>query len=117
MRGGDWGDYADLARCAKRSNFYFQSLAANVIGFRCVQSISTNSQPALTPRLNIAAVGGGQAQITWSTNYTGFILQAASDLAAANWQTVTNSVGVSGPQYSVTLGTQGRTRFFRLRQN
>jgi formylglycine-generating enzyme required for sulfatase activity len=117
LRGGDWGDYADLARCAKRNNFYFQSLAVNGIGFRCVLPFSTNSQPALTPRLNIAAVGGGQVQLTWSTNYTGYVLQAAPDLVAASWQTVTNSVGISGQQYSVIVGTQGKTRFFRLRQN
>jgi formylglycine-generating enzyme required for sulfatase activity len=115
-RGGYWGYYATLARCANRSQDFPPSFAFNSIGFRCVAIAGPSSQPA-TPRLNIAALGGGQAQLTWSTNYTGYTLQATTNLVAANWQTVTNSVGTSGQLYSVTVGTAGTTRFFRLRSN
>ena len=115
-RGGYWGYYATLARCANRSQDFPPSFAFNSIGFRCVAIAGPSSQPA-TPRLNIAALGGGQAQLTWSTNYTGYTLQATTNLVAASWQTVTNSVGTSGQLYSVTVGTAGTTRFFRLRSN
>jgi formylglycine-generating enzyme required for sulfatase activity len=122
LRGGDWNDEASLARCASRDNFvypapfYTPGLANFYVGFRCVSVSGASAQPA-TPLLSIAAVGGGQVQLTWSTNYTGYILQATPNLSPANWQTVSNSVGIAGQQYSVAVGTANSARFFRLQKN
>jgi hypothetical protein len=46
---------------------------------------------------------------------TNGVLQATSNLAASAWQPVTNGLGQSGGQNTVTNPGSGNPRFFRLR--
>jgi len=73
--------------------------------------------PEIPPHLNITVPGVQQVQLAWNTNHTGYILESAGALPAANWEPVTNSVVVAGENFSVTVDTGETNRFFRLRKN
>jgi hypothetical protein len=77
---------------------------------------STGIQATLTssPRLSIQPVSAVQTQFSWSTNFTGFSLESATNLSTAAWITVTNSVAIQGQQFSVTADSSLPQRYFRL---
>ena len=68
------------------------------------------------PRLNISYSGSGTVQVTWSTNFTNFTLEQASNLTTASWSTVMEDVSIVGNQYFVALPVN-EYRLFRLRKN
>jgi hypothetical protein len=67
------------------------------------------------PRLSISRAGAAAVEITWPTNSTDFILEYASSLPAARWNTVTKPVATVGDRFSVTDDTNAPKRFYRLR--
>lgn len=55
--------------------------------------------------------------LSWSTNATGFTLQATLDLTpSAIWTDVTNAPALSGEQWTVTNTFSGCAKFYRLRK-
>jgi hypothetical protein len=81
-------------------------------------SDSTGIQATLTssPRLGIQPVAAAQTQFSWSTNFTGFSLESATNLPANAWIPVTNSVATQGQQFTVTVDTTLPQQYFRLRK-
>jgi hypothetical protein len=67
------------------------------------------SESAPTPQLNIATVGN-QSVLFYPASATNYVLQSATNLASANWQTVTDGV----PVIAVTVTNSLPARFFRL---
>jgi hypothetical protein len=82
--------------------------------FRLVGSLTL--APTVEPVLRIAPVGDTRARMTWATNYTGFILEYATNLPATAWTAVTNGVSAVGTDFSVTVDTDAPFRIFRLRK-
>jgi hypothetical protein len=68
----------------------------------------------LTP-LNIT-ITGTNATLTWPIYPAGFVLQAATNLAAPVWNTNNPAPAVTNGQNCVTLGATNGSRFFRLRR-
>ncbi len=79
-------------------------------------SDSTGIQATLTssPQLNIQPVSAVQTQFSWSTNFTGFCLESATNLPATAWIHVTNSIATQGQQFTVTVDTTLPQIYFRL---
>jgi hypothetical protein len=74
----------------------------------------TNLTLVLQPTLSFAPVGAGQIQISWSTNFTDYILESAASVPAVNWRTVTNLPTTNNGRLSVTVDTAASQQFFRL---
>jgi hypothetical protein len=53
--------------------------------------------------------------VSWPSTATNYVLEAAADLASANWQLVTNTPVRIGDQYTVLVDPSEASRFFRLR--
>ena len=79
---------------------------------------STGIQVTLTssPKLSVQSISAGQAQFSWPTNFSGFTLESATNLAAAAWITVTNALISQGQQFTVTVEATLPQQFFRLHQ-
>ena len=54
--------------------------------------------------------------LSWATNFTGFTLEASTNLATNVWSVVSPAPSVSGTNNVVTNALSGSTRFYRLRQ-
>lgn len=68
------------------------------------------SVPSLGIRIN-----GGQVELYWQTNFTGFHVQRTSSLSTSNrWVDVTNAPVIVGQEYRVTNGPPVGTQFYRL---
>jgi hypothetical protein len=63
------------------------------------------------PTLSITSSGGGNATVSWSTNFIGYALEQAGTVAAPQWKPV---AGITNN--SVTLAPAGTARCFRLVQ-
>ncbi|MCC6822718.1 MAG: hypothetical protein IT579_18470 [Verrucomicrobia subdivision 3 bacterium] len=59
---------------------------------------------------------GGQLQVSWPTNATGFVLQSATTLSnGGDWQDFpTQPTEINGQKF-VTIAPAGPSGFFRLR--
>ncbi len=83
-------------------------------------TVSTNETYALafeffsTP-LNIAS-SGTNIVLTWPIYPAGFVLQAATNLAAPVWNTNNPAPAVTNSQNCVTLGATNGSQFFRLQR-
>jgi hypothetical protein len=77
---------------------------------------STGIQATLTssPELSVQFVSAGQARFSWPTNFSGFTLESATNLAAATWITVTNAQITLEQQFTVTVDASLPQQFFRL---
>jgi hypothetical protein len=70
----------------------------------------------IQPRLAIAHAGTN-AILTWSTNYSGFTLQSATNISAPNsWSSVLPAPVVVNGQQTVTNGATSPRKFYRLIQ-
>ena len=70
---------------------------------------------ALPPPLLAARLFSNQVIVTWSTNYTGFILQAATNLVpSAVWNTISPVPVVVNGQNTVTNPISGEQIYYRL---
>ncbi len=67
------------------------------------------------PQLTLTQAGQ-QMVLSWRTNYTGFTLQSATDLALANWIGCTNSPVAQGRYYFATNPISAGPCFFRLKK-
>ena len=67
------------------------------------------------PRLNVEQFGGSDFSLLWPISGPPCVLECATSLAAPAWQPVTNGLGQSGGQNTVTNPSSGNPRFFRLR--
>jgi len=61
------------------------------------------------PTLTIVAAGAGQAQISWTPDTPGFVLQETLSLAPTNW--VNAPSGATNP---IVVPATGPTKFYRL---
>ncbi len=59
---------------------------------------------------------GEEIVLCWRTNYAGFRLKSAPDLAAADWTDCTNPPTISDTRYYVTNTITGGSQFFRLKK-
>jgi hypothetical protein len=77
---------------------------------------STGIQATLSssPQLRIQPLSTGQVQFSWSTNFSGFTLESATNLSAAEWIAVTNSLVNQGQQFTMTIEAALPQQFFRL---
>jgi hypothetical protein len=67
------------------------------------------------PSLRIAKATADTV-VAWSTNASGFVLEASPVVPAANWATETSVRGVAGSEFNVTNAPTQSGRFFRLRE-
>jgi hypothetical protein len=74
--------------------------------------IGDSSQPA--PMLTITH-SGNAVVVSWSSSFTGFILQQNNDLSTTNWIDVTNAVSVVGEQSQVIMPPTSSNNFYRLK--
>jgi hypothetical protein len=65
------------------------------------------------PLLSVINQDGGEVHLLWSTNATGFMVQTTPKIGDP-WQTVTNTAGVVGDHFSVTLTCLEASGYFRL---
>ncbi len=66
------------------------------------------------PSISIANGTAGTVVLRWPTPAQPFALESATNVVAAPWATVTNSVSSSGGTNSVTLDVTGGQQFYRL---
>jgi hypothetical protein len=80
-------------------------------------NLATNSIPVIVvppPRL-AAALAGGQLIVSWPTNNSGVLtLHSTTNLRAASWTAVAQSVALVGTNWVVTNPVSGPRMFFRL---
>lgn len=74
--------------------------------------IGDSSQPA--PVLTITH-SGNAVVVSWSSSFTGFVLQQNNDLSTTNWIDVTNAVSVVGEQNQVITPPTSSNNFYRLK--
>ncbi len=86
--------------------------ASGNAGFSLIRGYSLVTEPALTIRL----IEDSQVVISWPASATGFILEAAESLLSSNWQMLTNTPGIAGDQYAVTISVAGEKEFYRLKK-
>jgi hypothetical protein len=67
------------------------------------------------PTLNIS-LQASTVVLSWTTNASGFTLQAASVLATNGWGSIGVSPVVIGDQYVVTNGLGNTNTFYRLKK-
>jgi YVTN family beta-propeller protein len=67
------------------------------------------------PSLRIAKAAADTV-VAWSTNASGFVLEASPVVPATNWATETSTRGVAGSEFNVTNAPIQSGRFFRLRE-
>ncbi len=72
--------------------------------------------PIPVPNLTIQMLNGSAAQLNWTTNASAYALESSGTLAQGPWTPVTNSPVVVGDQKTVTVGTAGGSRFYRLKK-
>lgn len=87
-------------------------------GFTAVGSPTRNRIARLEtfPDLRIQRSGTTNIVLSWLTNFTGFTLQANTNLSSNVWSTVTPSPTVVSSNNVVTNPATLPARFFRLRQ-
>jgi uncharacterized delta-60 repeat protein len=66
--------------------------------------------------LNIQFSANRNVVLSWATNFTGFTLEASTNLNMNVWSNISPSSVVSGTFYVVTNAMSGPARFYRLRQ-
>ena len=78
-------------------------------------TVSTFVGGVMPPRLNVEHLGGSDFRLSWPTSGPPYVLECATNLITPDWQPVTNGLGQSGGQNTVTNPGSGNLRFFRLR--
>jgi len=67
------------------------------------------------PSLRITSMNGN-AIVAWPTNRASYVLEHATALPAAEWNTDTSVRGVVGSEFTVTNSLTSGNLFFRLRE-
>jgi len=73
-----------------------------------------SSKPS--PILEIQSAATTSVVLSWATNFTGFTLEANTDLDTTAWSVVSPAPVVSGTNNVVTNTAGGSSRFYRLRR-
>jgi len=68
------------------------------------------------PLLNIRRDAGTNVVLSWRTNFTGFTLEARTNLNSGAWNVTSPAPAVRGTNYVVTNTVSGSQRFYRLRR-
>ncbi len=68
------------------------------------------------PLLKIQRSASTNVMLSWATNFTGFTLEANTNLNTNIWSAVSPAPSVSGTNNVVTNAISGSTRFYRLRK-
>lgn len=111
------GGELDFSANAAPLKFGFASVNSQGIGpgYEAALHIDNFSVTVLPPpRLNIALADPQQLRLGWSTNSTGYTLQASTSLTAPDWTAVTDPVANVGEQFIVNVANNVASRFFRL---
>jgi hypothetical protein len=66
-------------------------------------------------RLAISRAGTTTVQLAWATNFSDHVLEFATNLSAAAWNTLTNTL-TTNDTLSVTVDSAALQRFYRLRK-
>jgi uncharacterized delta-60 repeat protein len=69
-----------------------------------------------SPQLNIQRNANTNVVLSWATNFTGFTLEANTNLTTNVWSVVSPAPAVSGTNNVVTNAVSGSARFYRLRK-
>jgi len=77
-------------------------------------TVSTFVGGVVPPRLNVTQLGGSDFRLSWPTSGPPYVLECATNLITPGWQPVTNGLGQSAGQNTVTNPGSGSLRFFRL---
>lgn len=98
---------------------YFNGLADVLMAFDRPRSADEvawlHASQGRRPRLSIQP-SPGTVQLSWPLEAAGYRLEAATQLLADDWATVTNGVVSSPTHCNLSLPSEGATRFFRLHQ-
>ena len=71
---------------------------------------------AQRPSLAIQALGAGQAELRWPTNYYWYVPEHSTNLVGDAWESIPDSLYIESNQFVLPVSTQPESRFFRLRQ-
>lgn len=66
------------------------------------------------PQLTLAKPQGRVLNITWLTNFGGYVLQQTLDCRSNNWTAAAETVGLIGSNYQAAINLTNGPRFFRL---
>jgi hypothetical protein len=108
-------NYADSA-VTNGVRYYYLVSATNGVG-GSANSVQVSAQPVSTtpPQINLG-ITGGQLQLTWPADHTGWTLQVQTDSPAsglgADWVTVPNSTNLN--QLSAPMSLTNGSVFYRL---
>ena len=97
-----------------RARGYYRSGSQN--GSESIRESVRNVFMVARPRLNIQRSANTKVVLSWSTNFTGFALEANTNLNPNVWGVVSPAPAVSGTNNVVTNAVSGATRFYRLRK-
>ncbi|HWW02287.1 MAG TPA: hypothetical protein VNZ64_21480 [Candidatus Acidoferrum sp.] len=76
----------------------------------------TRFVPAPQPLLNIQRSANTNVVLWWATNFTGFTLEASTNLSTNVWSVISPAPAVNGTNNVVTNAASGATSFYRLRK-
>jgi hypothetical protein len=98
------------------TNYFYVVSSTNISG-ESANSAQVAARPtSLTPANVAFNVGGGQLQLNWPADHTGWRLQSQTNASgvglSTNWTTVPASTNAS--QYSVPIASTNGNVFFRL---
>ena len=85
------------------------------VGFNTDQGTAYIFVP-LRPFLNLRRSANTNIVLSWATNFTGFTLEANTNLNTNVWSVVSPAPAVSGTNIVVTNSVSGVARFYRLRK-
>ena len=81
-----------------------------------MRNVFLTSLVATPPLLNIQRSANTNVVLSWATNFTGFTLEANTNLNTNVWSVVSPAPAVSGTNNVVTNAVTGSARFYRLRK-
>jgi cellulose 1,4-beta-cellobiosidase len=97
---------------ANGTNYYYVVSAGNTAG-EGANSSETSARPvSMSPTVVSVTVAGGQFQLTWSQDHTGWQLQAQTNSLGTNWVTVFGSKSTN--QIIMGIGQANGSVFYRL---
>jgi len=97
-----------------RARGYFNRSGYNAYSESITESVRNVALPQ--PFLTIQRTAGTNIVLSWSTNFTGYTLEASTNLNSNVWNDVSAQPVVSGTNNAVTNSTAAPARFYRLRK-
>ncbi|HWQ92540.1 MAG TPA: hypothetical protein VN673_12780 [Clostridia bacterium] len=100
-------------------NLHVQLLLNRFGGLGTTTANFTNVQfhvLAFRPALAYSLPGQAVFQLSWPTNFQGYVLQQTTSLETSSWEAVTNLPVAAGDQFMIQVDRRTGQRFFRLKQ-